>query len=106
MTVVTFVQDPQPCHELGCLFYRAGDYPTAKVWLQKAHQQSPRPLTPGMFVMPCLSAKGAAPDEPEHRWSSYCKGSANYIASCVCVAAVRTKHSAAMGSSIMVPHWL
>ena len=42
------VQDPQPCHELGCLFYRAGDYATAKIWLQKAQQQLPRPLTAGM----------------------------------------------------------
>ena len=58
------VQDPQPCHELGCLFYRAGDYPTAKVWLQKANQQLPRPLTPGAPITAlCELRRGGAPDE-------------------------------------------
>lgn len=41
------MQDPLPCHELGCLFYRAGDYETAKIWLRKSYQQMPKPLTAG-----------------------------------------------------------
>ena len=41
------VQDPQPCHELGCLFYRGGDYATAKIWLTMANEKMPRPLTAG-----------------------------------------------------------
>lgn len=41
------MQDPQPCHELGCLFYRGGDYATAKIWLTMANEKMPRPLTAG-----------------------------------------------------------